>query len=59
MKLENYHIESHNTDLLPKHQRKLAVAQDEVSNAEEIIQKLIDFQIGIQQSKGADVKKKC
>jgi L-rhamnose isomerase/sugar isomerase len=47
MKLENYQIESHNNDLLPKHQRKLAVIADEVSNAEDIIQKLIDFQIGI------------
>lgn len=47
MKLENYHIESHNSDLLPKHQRKLAVATEEVANAQEIIQKLIDFQIGI------------
>ncbi|MFA4870288.1 MAG: TIM barrel protein [Pedobacter sp.] len=47
MKLENYHIESHNSDLLPKHQRKLAVVADEVANAQEIIQKLVDFQIGI------------
>lgn len=47
MKLENYHIESHNTDLFPKHQRKLEVTKDEVANAEEIINKLVDFQIGI------------
>ncbi|WP_316817934.1 TIM barrel protein [Pedobacter nyackensis] len=47
MKIENYHIESHNNELLPKHQRKLAFITDEVANAEEIIQKLIDFQIGI------------
>ncbi len=47
MKLENYHIEAHNSDLLPKHQRKLAVVTDEIGNAEGIIQKLIDFQIGI------------
>ncbi len=47
MKLENYHIESHNSDLLPKHQRKLAVVYDEVANAQDIIQKLVDFQIGI------------
>lgn len=47
MKLENYHIESHNSELLPKHQRKLAFINDEVANSQEIIQKLIDFQIGI------------
>jgi L-rhamnose isomerase/sugar isomerase len=47
MKLENYHIESHNSELLPKHQRKLAFITDEVANSQEIIQKLIDFQIGI------------
>lgn len=47
MKLENYQIESHNSELLPKHQRKLAFITDEVANSQEIIQKLIDFQIGI------------
>lgn len=47
MNLENYQIESHNSELLPKHQRKLAFIKDEVGNAEGIIQKLIDFQIGI------------
>ncbi|WEK19712.1 MAG: TIM barrel protein [Candidatus Pedobacter colombiensis] len=47
MNLENYQIESHNSELLPKHQRKLAFVKDEVANAEGIIQKLIDFQIGI------------
>ena len=47
MKIENDHIASHNTDLLTKHQRKLEVIKDEVANAEDIIQQLIDFQIGI------------
>ncbi|MNK18500.1 xylose isomerase [compost metagenome] len=47
MNLENYQIESHNSELLPKHQRKLAFIKEEVGNAEGIIQKLIDFQIGI------------
>lgn len=47
MKLENYQIESHNSELLPKHQRKLAFVTDEVANAQDIIQKLVDFQIGI------------
>jgi L-rhamnose isomerase/sugar isomerase len=47
MKLENYQIEAHNSDLIAKHQRKLAFVTEEVSNAQDIIQKLIDFQIGI------------
>lgn len=47
MKLENYQIESHNSELLPKHERKLAFVTDEVVNAQDIIQKLVDFQIGI------------
>lgn len=47
MKLENYHIESHNTELLSQHQRKLAFVKEEVAGAEGIIRKLIDFQIGI------------
>ncbi|SMC79552.1 TIM barrel protein [Pedobacter nyackensis] len=47
MNIENYQIESHNSDLLAKHQRKLAFVTEEVSNAQDIIQKLIDFQIGI------------
>lgn len=47
MNIENYQIESHNNELLPKHQRKLAFITDEVANAQDIIQKLVDFQIGI------------
>ncbi|WP_316811378.1 TIM barrel protein [Pedobacter heparinus] len=47
MILENYQIESHNNELLAKHQRKLAFVTEEVSAAQEIIQKLVDFQIGI------------
>ncbi|SMC76316.1 TIM barrel protein [Pedobacter africanus] len=47
MILENYQIDSHNSELLAKHQRRLAFIADEVSDAEAIIQKLIAFQIGI------------
>lgn len=47
MKLESYHIESHNSDLISKHQHKLAFIKDEVADAAGIIDKLIDFQIGI------------
>lgn len=47
MILENYQIASHNSELLAKHQRRLAFIADEVANTEAIIQKLINFQIGI------------
>ena len=47
MILENHQIESHNNALLARHQRKLAFVTEELSNTKEIIQKLIDFQIGI------------
>jgi L-rhamnose isomerase/sugar isomerase len=47
MIVENDQIAAHNNGLLAKHQRKVAFVTDEVSNAQEIIQKLIDFQIGI------------
>ncbi|WP_316793953.1 TIM barrel protein [Pedobacter frigoris] len=47
MKLENYHIESHNSELLAKHEQRLSFVKSEVGNAESIIQKLVDFQIAI------------
>ncbi|MDR6786171.1 L-rhamnose isomerase/sugar isomerase [Pedobacter africanus] len=47
MILENYQIASHNSELLAKHQRRLAFIADEVADTEAIIQKLINFQIGI------------
>ncbi|MDR6560500.1 MULTISPECIES: TIM barrel protein [unclassified Arcicella] len=47
MQLEKYKIHSHNEDVLAGHQRKLAYTLSEVENAENIIQKLIDFQIAI------------
>jgi len=40
-------IESHNEDLLKKHQNKLAFTSSEIDETESIIQKLIDFQIAI------------
>ncbi|SHL99574.1 TIM barrel protein [Flavobacterium chilense] len=40
-------IESHNEDLLKKHQNKLAFTLSEIGETESIIQKLIDFQIAI------------
>lgn len=47
MILENYQIASHNSELLAKHQRRLAFIADEVADTEAIIQKLMNFQIGI------------
>ena len=47
MKLENYHIESHNSDLAAAHQRKLDFISSEISGSSAIIDKLIDFQIAI------------
>jgi L-rhamnose isomerase/sugar isomerase len=47
MKLENYQLESHNSDLLTKHERQLDFITSEISNAQSIIQKLVDFQIAI------------
>ena len=40
-------IESHNEELLKKHQNKLVFTASEIDNTEAIIQKLIDFQIAI------------
>ena len=47
MKLENYHIESHNSDLVAAHQRKLDFISSEISGSPAIIDKLVDFQIAI------------
>ncbi|TKC03938.1 TIM barrel protein [Pedobacter frigoris] len=47
MKLENYHIESHNSELLARHEQRLSFVKSEVADAEYIIQKLVDFQIAI------------
>ncbi|HEX8608071.1 MAG TPA: TIM barrel protein, partial [Pedobacter sp.] len=47
MKLENYHIESHNSDLVAAHQRKLDFISAEIPGSSAIIDKLVDFQIAI------------
>ncbi|MGA0559610.1 sugar isomerase [Larkinella sp. VNQ87] len=47
MKLESYQIADHNNKLEKAHQRKLSYWTEEVVNAEEVINKLIDFQIAI------------
>jgi L-rhamnose isomerase/sugar isomerase len=47
MQLEAYKIADHNQKAQEAHQRKLSFWTEEVANAEEIIKKLIDFQIAI------------
>lgn len=47
MRIEKYHIESHNQQLLAIHQRRLKYVSAEVSGYEDIIQKLTDFQVAI------------
>jgi len=47
MKLENYHIESNNSDLVAAHQRKLEFISSEIPESSAIIDKLVDFQIAI------------
>lgn len=47
MQLEKYKIQAHNDDVFAAHQRKLVFTLSEVENAENIIQKLVDFQIAI------------
>ncbi|NBA75076.1 sugar isomerase [Emticicia sp. ODNR4P] len=47
MLLESYKIASHNDSLLKGHENKLAFTRSEIAGTEEIIQKLIDFQIAI------------
>lgn len=47
MKLENYQIDSHNSDLSSAHQRKLDFIVAEIPGSSAIIDKLVDFQIAI------------
>ncbi|MEJ7558427.1 MAG: TIM barrel protein [Pedobacter sp.] len=47
MKLENYQIASHNTDLVAAHQRKLDFISAEIPGSSAIVDKLVDFQIAI------------
>lgn len=47
MLLESYKIASHNDSLLKGHENKLAFTRSEIAGTEEIIQKLVEFQIAI------------
>lgn len=47
MKLEKYQIEEHNNSLAQQHQRKFEFIAQDVQHVENIIQKLIKFQIAI------------
>src|SRR3954447_6146169 len=47
MLIEKYKIDEYNHQLLQAHQRKFAFIQEEVSNVEDILQKLIAFQVAI------------
>ena len=47
MRIETYQIENHNQQLENRHKRKLACTYDEVENGEDVLQKLIAFQIAI------------
>ncbi len=47
MTIEKYKLEEYNQQLLKEHQRKLSFIQEEIKGAEDILQKLVDFQIAI------------
>lgn len=47
MQIEKYKIDSHNNDLLAAHNKKLAALKDDLQDTENVIQKLMDFQIAI------------
>ncbi len=47
MQIEKYKIEEHNQSLLKSHQRRFEFITSEIINAEEVIKKLMDFQIAI------------
>jgi len=47
MIIEKHQLDEHNSDLLGSHKRKLDFIAGEIANADAIIEKLIDFQIGI------------
>ncbi len=47
MKIERYQIEEHNTNLSQDHKRKFEFLAQDISRAEDIIHKLIKFQIAI------------
>ncbi len=47
MKIERHTIEGHNQSLLKQHQRRFNFIAPEIENAEDIVQKLMKFQIAI------------
>src|SRR6478735_7169349 len=47
MTIEKYKIEEHNHQSLKEHQRKLNFIKEEIDNAEDILQKLMAFQVAI------------
>jgi L-rhamnose isomerase/sugar isomerase len=47
MAIEKYKIEDHNHEALASHQRKLQALKTDIPNVDEIVKKLIDFQIAI------------
>lgn len=47
MQIEKYKIESHNESLLVAHKRKLENNGEDIKNVEDIIQKLVEFQVAI------------
>ena len=47
MQIEKHSLDAHNEKQSPAHQKKWLALRDEVANADEIVKKLIDFQIAI------------
>jgi L-rhamnose isomerase/sugar isomerase len=47
MQIEKYKIEEHNQSLLKEHKRKFDFITADIKNVEEVLQKLIEFQIAI------------
>src|SRR5438045_5030625 len=47
MLIEKYKIEEHNHQLMQEHQRKFDFLREEISGAEDILQKLMAFQVAI------------
>src|ERR1700710_1948257 len=47
MRIEKYKLEAHNESLLAAHKRRFANSAADIKNVEDIIKKLIDFQVAI------------
>jgi L-rhamnose isomerase/sugar isomerase len=47
MQIEKYRIEEHNEPLLKNHQRNFSFISSGINNLEDVLQKLIDFQVAI------------